>query len=135
MALHADTVWEVRSGGDADAGGGWHDTGGASTDYSQQDTPELENANHSIAGTTLTDDDGDGSFTDAMIVVAEFFKKNYKDFQGWLKEIKDIKDDMTGKYEKHKEMLKQWDHMDTAQRRKVMAKAFGVKDDDDIKRI
>lgn len=67
MAKHAETLWEVRTTGNNNNGGGWRDYGGASTDYSNQDAAELNLANCSVSGTTLTDDDAGGSFTAAMV--------------------------------------------------------------------
>lgn len=67
MAFHADTVWEVRTSGNNNNGGGWRDGGGGSVDYSQQDVAQLNLANCSVSGTTLTDDDAGGVFTAAMV--------------------------------------------------------------------
>jgi len=67
MALHADTVWEVRSAGSNNNGGGWHDAGGASADHSQQDAANESWTNLSISGSTLTDDDAGGKFTASML--------------------------------------------------------------------
>jgi hypothetical protein len=65
MALHADTVWEVRSSGNNNNGGGWHDLGGASVDYSQQDAAQLSLADVVCNGTT-TVTSATGGFTAAM---------------------------------------------------------------------
>lgn len=67
MAIHADTIWGVKTSGSNNNGGGWRDYGGASTDYSEQDSAEIAPSNCSIAGTTVTDDDGGAEFTAAMV--------------------------------------------------------------------
>jgi len=65
MALHADTIWEVRTTGNNNNGGGWHDLGGASVDYSEQDAPELSVAD-AVANGTTTVTSATGGFTAAM---------------------------------------------------------------------
>lgn len=67
MALHADTIWEVRTAGNDQNSGGWHDAGGASADHSQQDADNENWSNLSISGTTLTDADTGGKFTASML--------------------------------------------------------------------
>lgn len=67
MALHADTIWEIRTAGSDSNGGGWHDSGGASADHSQQDADNENWSNLSISGTTLTDADAGGKFTASML--------------------------------------------------------------------
>lgn len=66
MALNAATVWEVRTSGSNNNGGGWHDAGGASADYSQQDAAELSLSDVVTNGTT-TVTSATGGFTDAMV--------------------------------------------------------------------
>jgi len=66
MALHASTIWEVRTSGSNNNGGGWHNTGGASTDYSQQDAAQLS-LNDVVTDGTTTVTSATGGFTDAMV--------------------------------------------------------------------
>jgi hypothetical protein len=68
MALHADTIWEVRTGGNNENGGGFHDrVPGTSVDYTQQNAPQLDLTDLACAGagvTTITS--AVGGFTAAM---------------------------------------------------------------------
>ena len=64
MALHADTVWEVRTTGNANNGGGYHSSGGS--DYSQQDSPQLT-LNDIVTNGTTTVTSATGGFTAAMV--------------------------------------------------------------------
>lgn len=66
MALHAATVGEIRGSGNNNNSGLWHDTGGASVDYSQQDAAELTLTDVVTDGTT-TVTSVTGGFTDAMV--------------------------------------------------------------------
>ncbi len=66
MAYNAATVWEIRTTGSNNNGGGWYDAGGASVDYSQQNAAELSVGDVIADGsTTLTS--VTGGFTDAMV--------------------------------------------------------------------
>lgn len=67
MALAATTVWEVRTSGSDDNGGGYKSDAGT-TDYSQQDAAQLtvtDGATSGIGATTLTS--ATGGFTAAMV--------------------------------------------------------------------
>lgn len=67
MALHADTVWEIRTTGANTNGGGFYNRDpGTSVDYSQQDAAQLSLSDIATdaAGTTLTS--ATGGFTAAM---------------------------------------------------------------------
>jgi len=65
-ALPSDTTWEVRTTG-SDNNGGCFDTGGAGTDYSQQDAAQLSLTDlaQTLSSTTLTS--ATGGFTSAMV--------------------------------------------------------------------
>jgi hypothetical protein len=69
MALHPDTIWEVRTGGNNENGGGFHDrVPGTSIDYTQQNAPQLDLTDLACAGagvTTITS--VVGGFTAAMV--------------------------------------------------------------------
>ncbi len=68
MALHADTVWEMQTGGSNENGGGFYDRDpGTSVDYSQQETAQLSLSDlvMTTGGTTLTS--ATGGFTAAMV--------------------------------------------------------------------
>lgn len=65
MALHADTIWGVISTASNGSGGGWHDLGGASVDYSEQDAPELS-VGDAVADGSTTITSVTGGFTAAM---------------------------------------------------------------------
>jgi len=68
MALHADTVWEVRTTGSQTNGGGFHNrTDGTSVDYSQQDAAQLSLTDIATdaAGTEVSSTTG--GFTAAMV--------------------------------------------------------------------
>lgn len=69
MALHADTIYEVRESGNNNNGGGFYNRNpGTSVDYSQQDSPQLAPADLATPGaasTTLTS--AAGGFTAAMV--------------------------------------------------------------------
>lgn len=61
-------IWEVRTEGQPDNGGGWLDAGGASTDYTQQDAPEWsEDADLSSDGTGVIITSVAGGFTANMV--------------------------------------------------------------------
>ena len=67
MALAATTVWEVRSTGNDNNGGGYN-TAAGTTDYSQQNSPQLgltDLATPGAGSTTLTS--AVGGFTAAMV--------------------------------------------------------------------
>ena len=79
MALNAATVWEVRTTGNANNGGGWNDAGGASVDYSQQDVAELT-LNDVVTDGTTTVTSTTGGFTDAMVgSIANIPTKGYRE--------------------------------------------------------
>ena len=69
MALHADTIWEVRTAGDNQNGGGFHNrVPGTSVDYTFQNAPQLDLTDLACAGagvTTITS--AVGGFTAAMV--------------------------------------------------------------------
>lgn len=65
--LQSDSYWEVRTTG-SDNNGGCYDTGGAGTDYTQQDAAQLSLTDLATSGvgvTTLTS--ATGGFTEAMV--------------------------------------------------------------------
>jgi hypothetical protein len=67
MALHADTLWELRTTGNDDNGGGFYNRDpGTSVDYTQQDAAQLTltDLTTDVAGTTLSS--VTGGFTAAM---------------------------------------------------------------------
>jgi hypothetical protein len=67
VALHADTVWELRTSG-ADTNGGGFKAGASGTDYSQQDAAQLSLTDLACAdGSTTTLTSATGGFTTAMI--------------------------------------------------------------------
>jgi len=68
MALHANTVWEIRTTGSQTAGGGFYNRNpGTSVDYSQQNSPVLTLTSIYTDGTTVIEDTGAGGFTPAMV--------------------------------------------------------------------
>lgn len=66
MAFNAAMVWEARTSGSNNNGGGWYDAGGASADYSQQDAAQLSLSDVVTDGTT-TVTSVTGGFTSAMV--------------------------------------------------------------------
>jgi hypothetical protein len=69
MAITANTVWEIQTGGSDDNGGGYDSSiAGAGTDYSQQTAAQLALSDATTSGagsTTLTS--ATGGFTSAMV--------------------------------------------------------------------
>lgn len=65
MALSANTVWELRTGG-SDTNGGGFVTGSGGTDYSQQNAAQLSVTDAACSGTT-TVTSATGGFTAAMV--------------------------------------------------------------------
>lgn len=66
MSLSANTVMEVRQGGDDTNGGGFV-TGASGTDYSQQDSAQLSLTDLATSGAVTTLTSSTGGFTSAMI--------------------------------------------------------------------
>jgi len=55
MALHQDTIWEVRTGGNNENGGGFHNrVPGTSVDYTFQNAPQLDLTDIACAGAGVT---------------------------------------------------------------------------------
>jgi len=69
MALHQDTLWEVRTGGNNENGGGFHNrVPGTSVDYTQQNAPQLDLTDLACAGAgNITITSVVGGFTAAMV--------------------------------------------------------------------
>jgi len=68
MALHQDTIWEVRTGGSNENGGGFHDRiPGTSVDYSQQNAPQLALIDLVGSAASVTVTSVVGGFTAAMV--------------------------------------------------------------------
>lgn len=66
MAINAATVWEIRTTGAQDNGGGFYNhTPGTSVDYSQQDAPQLSLSDVTVNTTSISS--ATGGFTSAMV--------------------------------------------------------------------
>ena len=68
MALHANTLWEIRTTGNSENGGGFHDRiPGTSVDYSEQNAPQLDLTDLACAAGSITITSAVGGFTQAMV--------------------------------------------------------------------
>ena len=68
MALHANTLWEIRTTGNSENGGGFHDRiPGTSVDYTAQNLPQLDLTDLACAAGSITITSVVGGFTQAMV--------------------------------------------------------------------
>jgi hypothetical protein len=82
MALNAATVWEFRTGGSNDNGGGYR-TGASGTDYSQQDSAQLTLSDLATDGAGTGLSSATGGFTAAMIGNIIYIKSGTGFTVGW----------------------------------------------------
>lgn len=84
MAINAGTVWEVRTTGAQDAGGGFADLNpGTSVDYSQQDAPQLSLTDVVTTAGSTTITSATGGFTAAMVGNVCLLKTSGGTIRGW----------------------------------------------------